>query len=653
MLAIVMNQSETRQVMQRACHLVFFLHDDKTMALQIVSDALSKFETAAAIQDKRLYYEPSGGWRGARQQGWRSKVRLNDLGLLQYLVYLESEPYEQMKEQSLAGGSPVGDEMLLRHYIKHLVMQTVARNSFYVTLGISRLLFNYTTTEAVALYQTIVQNPDRQKFDSYWRERKLKLLQELKKRFGGFLELNQERGKETKFQTREDSSPQMALVAECLQMFTPWMTNCSVTAEFGNPSFLIPSLAFNGQNPDGEHQIEMNRMHSIIHWQCFDRLAQGLGLKSPLERLELPKFSLASGNHENSPPDNTKLTKTFDEQDLDDLQRRLDNQSRQRCNVTPSQLRILASGIEKTRLHLQHTATAQFELAATPLLLEVRTIESEGDLLLATHLLRESEWENSQTAAIVLEGGQRIRFAVVPMDDDQLQVTVHYSETDLARNLALGWRRWQQQLAGMSEWQSPGTVRLGWTLATLLALSASGLIWWFTRPQESKAPLIALTVASSTPTGSLSESPPPLPGNGNFVAATRAPQTSNPKNDEPDVLRTPNKTSAVNTLHSVNRLFVEVSGGESATHAELRAELTTQLQAANRWQFSNRDEADALLKVESSMNGKRLTVWLVNAEGVALWPRVNNKRGRIYQGEVESVVRRIVADLLAEARRTE
>lgn len=633
-----MDQSETRQAMLRACQLAYFLHHDKTTALQIVTDALTRLETAATIQDKRLYYEPTGGWRGARQRGWRNKVWLSELGLLQYLIYLESERYELAKEQQI---NTIDDATLILHYIKHLVMLTVRRNSFYVTLGISRLLFNYSTTEAVTLYQSVVQDPDRQKFDSYWRDRKLKLMQELKTRFGRMLQLSQERGKETKFQSRQDSSAYTTLVAECFQMFTPWTTDCAVALDFGQTGFFIPALSFSGDSPDGDHHIEMNRMHCILHQPCLERLTHGLGFPPPMERLELPQFFVPSASGGSNP-----MNEPFDDQDFDAIHQQLNERSRQRRNATPTDICILADGVEQARLNLSRANAFDFDLPADTHLLEVRTIES--DLLLANCLVRYDDLApaaKTQRQVIVLESGQQLSFTFSPSGDDQWNVAVKYEETSLPRVLAIAAQHWQLRLAERFDWQLPGAARLGWTLAMLAVLSLAGLAWWMNSPPKTEQAFIATPIANPTPIEPVST---PTPGK-NSPPAGRA----KTKPNEPDVFRAPGSTTAINSLGAVKRVFIEVSGGDSSTNTTLHAELMKQLQSASRWQFTNRDVADAMLKVELSTDGTHVTVWLINVDGKTIWPRSNHQRGRRYQGKMDETVQRITADLLAEAQKNQ
>src|SRR5688572_18993478 len=186
-----MDNPAIRDVMLRqAFQLAYFIQGDRELAIRIATAAMSKLNTAVIAQDKRLYYKLSRSWLpGSKPISSRTKISLSKLHLLQRLVYLESEPYERQKERSQYSGpnSEIDEESLIRHYIKHLVSITMMRNSFHVTLGVGRLLYNYTTAESMQLYDLIMQNPERAKDNAYWRKRKARLMRELKDRFGDLL----------------------------------------------------------------------------------------------------------------------------------------------------------------------------------------------------------------------------------------------------------------------------------------------------------------------------------------------------------------------------------------------------------------------------------------------------------------------------------
>src|SRR4026208_1050960 len=126
------NRASTEEVLNKAYHLAYLLHQDKAMAIRIVAAATLKLNVAMAVQSKRLYYIPVGRFsRGdsRRSDGIRNKALFSDLHLLQRLVYVESDPYERQKERAaqvappgvLAVGDPANEEDLLVYFIKHLV----------------------------------------------------------------------------------------------------------------------------------------------------------------------------------------------------------------------------------------------------------------------------------------------------------------------------------------------------------------------------------------------------------------------------------------------------------------------------------------------------------------------------------------------------
>ena len=150
--------SYSQQALTRAFNLAYFIHRDKQPALLIAMGALSKLEVAAAAQDKRLYYTPAGRVPGdAGHHRTRTRVAMSDLHLLQRLVYVESEPYEK-KDEKAGSVARLDEEDMIIRFIKHLVRITTRRNSFYVALGLSRLLYQYTTNETAEIYDLIIQD---------------------------------------------------------------------------------------------------------------------------------------------------------------------------------------------------------------------------------------------------------------------------------------------------------------------------------------------------------------------------------------------------------------------------------------------------------------------------------------------------------------
>src|SRR6185436_3697121 len=172
-------------IINKAFRLACFINGNESTALKVLNSSLERLETAVAAQDKRLYYTPSARQASSRRgsAGSRYKVSLSESQLLQRLIYLTSEPFEI--QQELSDSPYIGEEDMLIHFMKHLVHITMKRNSFYVALGMSRVLHNYTTSQTVDIYNAVGQ-PDRMRDDDYYRSRKRRIMQEIKERFGSF-----------------------------------------------------------------------------------------------------------------------------------------------------------------------------------------------------------------------------------------------------------------------------------------------------------------------------------------------------------------------------------------------------------------------------------------------------------------------------------
>src|SRR5689334_4707852 len=412
------NRVSTEHVLNKAYRLAYFLHQDKSVAIRIVAAATLKLNVAMAVQSKRLYYIPVGRFsRGEsrRTDGIRNKALFSDLHLLQRLVYVESEPYERQKERAAqvtpagvhAVGDPAREEDLLVHFIKHLVRITTKRNAFYVTLGVSRLLHSYSTLETMELYNAVIGEPERVKDDYYYRSRKAVLMHEMYQRFGQLIRACRQRRGEERFETQEGSSEQRSLMRECLRLFTPWDTQCSVPRDFDPLKSVIASLT--SKRSADENEVEVNRIHAVLHPDCFERLVAAFGYGLPAERMELPRFFLDQPNDE-SPPRQRSAPADLSAEELTEISHLLDEQSGRRRHSSPTGLiRVIVDGVERGRLNPAEQSSISFRAEEDAEIIEVKTIDTSGDLLLATHLLTSAE---KDTASIRLEGGQHLSLSI-------------------------------------------------------------------------------------------------------------------------------------------------------------------------------------------------------------------------------------------------
>ena len=677
-------------LLNKAFQLACFILNDRDAALRAVTGALAKLEVATAAQGKRLYYRPTGRlWsRHSQSNRFRNNISFNEPHLLQRLIYIESEPYEIAQEQA-KGSAAVGDEDLVIHFIKHLTKKTVKRNSFYVTLGLSRLLYSYTTAETMDIYNAVIQDPERVKDDYYYRSRKGVLMQELKLRFGDFINIGHGSRGEERFEADNNQGRFVQLVRECLNFFTPWHTPCLVPAGIDPITDGIPSFTYQGHNE--EDKIEVNRIHAVLHPDCFQRLTADLRFDSPDTRLEIPRFFYANdmnGNGSNSKRCNPPK---LDEQELQSITSSLDSNAQRRKAANAGLLRIMVDGVERARIDLDKTSSTRFLLETDADLIEVRSRDNAGEeLLLSSHLLTPTETENGVQpvdASITLEGGQKISIAVSPPShENDVVVDIGYRETNPFRAASL----WFHQLM-----QSEGTSlpRRFWrdrrvfvpALIVVLVICFAAIIKYIRRAstglnqiaatqQQRQAKDETHPTNAATDNGAIStagetnlstSSNPPQGGEAREQHQIVAPSPKivgtarNSAQEKPGIATGPGAVTETETrsiralrdtpLSAVKRVNVETAGDETLGQS-VRQTLTKRLRAANRITLAhNRDDADALLKVTvvKSASGDpekpRVLVELINARGNVIW---SNPSGH-YQGSPAEVSASIVRDLLA------
>lgn len=278
---------------QLAFRLAYFIHsclgDDARheAAKQIAIDALRKWPVAAKEQRKRGYYRPKGTAR--------SKILLEEIQLLQHLVFKVSEDVER-KQETGAVSVPLSHEDMLRRYLAYLVSTTMERSAFYVTLVLCRLVYDYNAGEIERLYEVITQRSDnRDKESTYFRRQKAELIKKVLERFGNRLRLEQGERGEVHFARAEEPERFFELLTACLDEFMPWGVGCCLPQEF--TTFDVSALRFDSGRDDSG--IELKRIHSLLHLECFSKLVKAEGFEEPSSRLGIPMFY---------PPDGGRMT---------------------------------------------------------------------------------------------------------------------------------------------------------------------------------------------------------------------------------------------------------------------------------------------------------------------------------------------------------
>jgi hypothetical protein len=654
-------------LMDQVFQLAYFIHGDKALARHITLEAMLRLEAMLLAQDKRRYYAATT----------RTKVCLSELHVLQRLTYMLSERYEQEQERSGKPRILDEDDMIIR-FIKHLIQITLKRNSFYVTLGLSRLLYAYTTPEVMRLYDVISQDPDSLKEDYYFRECKQKLMKELQQRFGSALKIGRGIRGETKFESEPTTDENISLVRECLNRFTPWKTPCVVPHQF-NPLFdRMSHLTFDGGEPDDEHSIEINRIHSTIHPDCLTRLTESLTLDSPDQRLAIPRFFLAnSGSDSMKPPRSRHQPSHLSDEERLAIRHAVTHQASRRKTAPAELLSIRVDDVERARLDLRQTQHVQLNVEEGAEMMEVYTSDNTGDVLLAVYVLTFDDAKTNarpMTSSIVLEGGQEISFGVsfIRGGDDTSQhalVDISYRENNVVKAVALLCRQLMSRISqaihppNLNQWPA---LKAG--LAVGLALTMLGsLIWYMQRPSTTRQPVIVQQPPSATEPQSRPQ--PDIPAAPEPPPTTPAPPTdiaANPKTENERFILRESANQSVESLLAVRRIYVYPFGSDAFSQ-QLRESLINRLQAGNRFTITeNSDEADAALKATMSQvtpepntadepraDSKRLAVRLVNADGEIIWPtRQTNSRGR-YRGTAETIAEQMVNELVGDIRRLE
>ena len=652
------------ELRNRAFKLAYLILNDRAAAIRVAMAAMERLRVTSTAQDKRLYYTPTGRSIG---RAARNKVFLSEIHLLQRLVYIESEPFERWQEQ---GGKALAQEDMIIRFVKHLVRITLRRNSFYVMLGLCRVLNDYTTVQAKEIYSFIVQDPDRAKEGYYYRSRKRQLIYELKERFGTMLKTLRGHQGEERFQAQENSLAFSDLIRECLIHFTPWYSPCVLPVNFDPDKSLVNSLSFSAGDPDEEHTIELNRIHTLLHPVCFRKVVVTLGFDPPEQRLTVPYFFFSdqdggiTGDRFN-PPD-------LDEKELNSFKQEADNNASRRRRASGGLLAVLVDGVERARFEVNQTASLQLEVEESELL-EVRAMETDGEILLATHLLAHNESGVVPSKSfIVLEGGQQLSFDVQALSDEQNSETralikIAYRETSLLKSMPRRLRRFglpvRSRIAPLV-WGGLRAFKLPLGIALLILCLAGLFLYWRSRSHAPTPPVAEQTNGnreSEAPPIARVQKPPEGPVTGPGSANVSKPGAGagrvrpSGKSEDDEATRVLRPGTAPATLVAVKQVYVDPLGDDPLSQ-QTRAALTNSLQSSSYFVVvQNRDAADAVFEgyARSVKGGGHvvLALQLVAADGAVIWPLAPKNSTKQYAGDPATVTAKAVRELLDIIRR--
>lgn len=632
--------------LNRAFDLAYFILGDRPASIYVAMAAMNKLKTASSSQSRRLYYTPTGR---SSYPAARTKVNLSDLHLLQRLVYIESELFERLIEGQQTVLSQ--DDLIIR-YIKHLIRTTTKHNSFYVTLGVCRLLYNYSTAETADIYNLVLQDPERIRDDYYYRSRKKYLMEGIKDRFGGLVRTQRGFRREERFQPQEDSNQYASLVKECLIRFTPWHSDCVLPREV-DPRNVINQLLFDGGDPDKEHLVELNRIHTLIDPQCFEKLTAALGLESVANRLELPLFFFSNGG--SRPPGDRFHPAPLTEGELDAIRRYLNRNTLATKQFSQTKVRLLIDGRERADVDLEPARSFKIDLDQGSELVELRSVGQVGapgdDVALAVCLLK---YDQSGVlpfdSAVALAGGHRLSLTIAPAMEASGNTLGATLKIDYQRNksLATGFgflprvRAWLSKAAAFREL---GSIRVfGPALGLVFVALCTVGVWFYlhsgryanssevAQVQEShgtERPSIARPLTSPLATSSPSARNQAVRQPAATRSGSRQPPSPNTASEtkESERVRGTKPGPASATLLTVRRIYVDPLGDDSFAQ-QLREKLILSLRASHRFEVViNRDDADAVFRGSKGLkpgSNSSILLELVNANGEVIWSLSND-----------------------------
>ncbi|MBZ5523503.1 MAG: hypothetical protein LAP21_14815 [Acidobacteriia bacterium] len=397
-------------LLEKGFQLAYFIFPSRSAALRILAGALNKLKVQRGRESRRSY------WRDKHLKRGITRIIREESDALQWLIFYEADAYEKEQEEK---SIPSVQEMVVR-YIKNLVRMTTAMSSFYVNVGLHRLVHNYSTAETQRVYEAVT---DRYPGADEYRRAKGALMEKLSRRFNGLLKTFRTQHGELRFEAMmaEEQGTWAQLVEACLKAFTPWSTAtaCPVPRNFDAAQVkLPPRLSGDGTEKIDANEVEINRCHAFIDPICYGRLMEALTFAPPAERLALPRFYMESARHDdttNQPPRTSSLT----EHERKALHDQLADQESRRRRSDPQFVSVVVAGAERARIDLGQQNDRTFQLQEGDEMIELHTSAEGEDLLLAVYPVAYTEWQGIAAAQDTLWRGRagRLELTITPQPD--------------------------------------------------------------------------------------------------------------------------------------------------------------------------------------------------------------------------------------------
>ena len=420
-----------------------YIHCQSETAREVVWEAVGRLRVTSAKQKKRLLHfccQPT-------------RIFLDDIHILQYLVFLASETQE--KAQEAFAPDLISERDMIIRYLAFIVRKALRRNSMYGVTGVCRFIWSYPLRMVREIHSALL-DPDRYKTDDDFRRNKCNFADMIFTRFSKNLRVEDSRkGQEKHFKLRSNQSDWiLRLVKRSLECYTPWHTNCLP------PGFNPYEQAEAAAPNQNEHKAEIGRLHTLIDPSCLRKVTDALGFDVPDTKLAIPHFfnvkpddddhtggcgSQEGGDNDDSGDDNGDPS--LRDQNLAALRNMLAEQSEKLDKFVPEGvLTIKANNKEVACLELNVTNRAQFIVDDRETEV-IEIIAQPEPLTLAVHLLDDEMWKSGAKSSYVVRpnAGTKLTFLLKRVEDadtgqPQLLVTVTCRELVLRRSLFSLWR---------------------------------------------------------------------------------------------------------------------------------------------------------------------------------------------------------------------
>lgn len=477
-------ETAREDILLRAFQLALLLVGDRSAAIDILIHAKEKHRAQCFREVKRSY------WRDKFLKTRITKIARDSLDTLQWLIYHEAERYETLQEQN---GDVTENDLIVR-YIKKLVQTTTAMNSFYVNIGLNRILHRYSTREVQRVYEWLTAR--FLESDEYRRAR-LVIFKVLYARFRPFVQPSPSKNRELEFEAATDQERSAELVDSCLRAFTPWSTQ----AFCANPRDAVQvKQALRGQQLLNQDTAEASRFHILLHPPCRRDFLKELKLPPPQETLRLPQFHLST--------DFDGRTRSRAGAPLGAGEREQIEWAGNAQTPVPDlskceAIRVVVDGTERARDSFDGRLNLRFAAEEGAKLIEVRADYRGQDLLLGVHWIEYQRVSGVRPTTAMLNLGKGITFVLTIAQSHAADAK------DRPITIALSARPTERSAARLTWLMRPLPAYSFVLLAVAALVSVAGFLHYRQSGQPNTRLSATRTVPS--PLGSSATQPPRTP----------------------------------------------------------------------------------------------------------------------------------------------